>query len=43
MDFYYEFIAFVDTVELCGYRFIHHAKQEGNKYISIATDVVPIE
>lgn len=43
MDFYGRFLEFADAVRLCGYRFVRHAEQEGDKYISIATDVVPIE
>lgn len=43
MDFYYEFVAFIDAVELCGYKFVHHSERENDKYLSVATDVVPIE
>ncbi len=42
MDFYFRFIEFIDTVEHCGYQFIHHSEKEGNKYISIATDLISI-
>jgi len=40
IDFYGQFINFLDTVEHCGYQFVHHSEKEGDKYISIATDLI---
>lgn len=47
MDFYFQFILFTDTVELCGYKFITECRKidyfEKTKYLVQATDIVRIK
>lgn len=41
VDFYYRFVEFVDIVRLCGYEFVAESVKEHDKYLLVATDVVP--